>query len=293
MLNSLLLNLCTKKQIEYFLDKPGHALLLVGSPGSGKKTIAKTIASETLRINTGSALETYPFYYHLTPTDKSEITIEQVRKLIYNFRLRTPGSNKIRRVVFIENANLMSNEAQNAILKILEEPSSESLFILTAPSELSLLPTVSSRAQIIYVRQVSLNDSRQYFINNYSQSDIEASWILSQGSPGLMSALLQNDSQHSLKQAVEKVKKILNQNKYQRLQSLESITKDKPQLSLLLEAFNKILIALHHKAVQAENMVDAERMLSNRRLINQLQQALEQNVAPKLINLKLVANLRL
>ena len=81
----------------------------------------------------------------LTP-DKS-IGIEEIRTLQKNLSLRPFSSKK--KTALIKDAHLLTAEAQNALLKTLEEPPEHSLIILTAPDSFWLLPTVVSRCQVI------------------------------------------------------------------------------------------------------------------------------------------------
>jgi hypothetical protein len=77
--------------------------------------------------------------------EKSSITIKQIQDL------NTPLSIMVRlpRIVWIEEANLLTIPAQNALLKMLEEPPEGTTFYLTCASSSSLLPTIRSRAKLI------------------------------------------------------------------------------------------------------------------------------------------------
>ncbi len=78
--------------------------------------------------------------------DKQTISIDQIRDLQHQLSLR-PHSAKYKTGIILE-AQRMTVEAQNALLKTLEEPPARSILILTAPSTKSLLPTIVSRCQI-------------------------------------------------------------------------------------------------------------------------------------------------
>ena len=100
----------------------------------------------------------------LFPAD-SKLGIAEARKIKEFFSLK-PYSGK-GRVVVLEDASNLTDEAQNALLKTLEELPKEALFILCANSDAYLLPTVISRCQII---RVANNELR--IMNNYKE-DIE------------------------------------------------------------------------------------------------------------------------
>ncbi len=92
-----------------------------------------------------------------------KLGIGEARKIKDHFSLK-PYSAKGRTVI-IEDASVMTIEAQNALLKTLEEPPEEAILILGAPSDSNLLPTILSRCQII---RITNNELR---ITNYA--DIE------------------------------------------------------------------------------------------------------------------------
>ena len=84
----------------------------------------------------------------LQPEDKTTITIEQVREVLgrLNTRQRTD------QYVIIRPADLLGDEAANAILKNLEEPKDKVHFVLVTDSPAKILPTILSRAAIYFLR---------------------------------------------------------------------------------------------------------------------------------------------
>ncbi len=82
---------------------------------------------------------------HHVIKDPSSIGIETIKKLIPELSITTPFP----RLVWIDEAQLLSRDAAGALLKILEEPPHNTHLVLSCPSALSLLPTIRSRCQII------------------------------------------------------------------------------------------------------------------------------------------------
>ncbi len=76
-------------------------------------------------------------------TEKSSITIKQIQDLAGPLSIKA----RLPRIVWIEEANLMTIPAQNALLKMLEEPPHQTTFYLTCQSSSMLLPTIRSRAK--------------------------------------------------------------------------------------------------------------------------------------------------
>ena len=77
------------------------------------------------------------------PADKREIIIDQIRELKKD-SIIVPNDSK-KKAYIIDNADIMNNNAQNALLRILEEPPSHAVFILNTDAPDGLLPTVRSR----------------------------------------------------------------------------------------------------------------------------------------------------
>lgn len=106
--------------------------------------ISKLLSSEKLTPNHPDLL-----YF----SNDSKLGIEQARIIKEYFSLK-PYSAKGRAVV-LEDASQLTIEAQNALLKTLEEPPERALLILGARSEDNLLPTILSRCQITHITSVS------------------------------------------------------------------------------------------------------------------------------------------
>jgi DNA polymerase-3 subunit delta' len=294
-LDNLLLHPKTRLQVEYILKNPPQALLISSSFGSGKKTLARNIATTLLELKDSEALSSYPYFFHIARLkNKSDISIEQIREVINALKLKTPGDKTIRRVVAIENAHFMSIPAQNALLKILEEPNPDTVFLLTATSAMNVLPTIASRTQKIELHAIGLKDSLNYWKDSgHSQQAIESAWRLSGGYAGLLNALLSEDKEHSLKVAVDEVKNFLKSSKYQRLLFADKLSRNKENLTLFLEAFSRTLSFLHHAAIKSDKRIQANNILLSRKISKDTSEALEANANTRLAMLKLVLNIKI
>lgn len=92
----------------------------------------------------------HPDVHRLTVAeDRKLISVEQVRELVASATLR-PYEGRTK-VFIIEPADAMSTQSANALLKTLEEPAADTAFLLLTRSAELLLPTIRSRAQIIFV----------------------------------------------------------------------------------------------------------------------------------------------
>jgi DNA polymerase III gamma/tau subunit len=290
--DNLLINPNTAKQLEAFLGSPAHGLLLTGLDGVGKYQTARTL-SAFLLDTTIEKLDSYPHFLVIQkPDDKKEIPIEAARSLISSLTLKAQGTRIINRVAVIKDAELLSNEAQNALLKILEEPPAGSVIILTAKNGLDLLPTVASRLQKMTILPVSLDQAKEYFATDYNPEQINSAWRLSRGAARLMDEIL-SDQQAPLKQAVEDAKRLLKLSTYDRLILFEQLSKDKAKLGVTLDGLSRVLAALNRSSAEAGRVNASIKIIKARQLVGRAQDSLSTNANPKLLGLDLVLNLSL
>jgi hypothetical protein len=204
-------------EIDRYLSAPTHALIINGAPGIGKASLAQLLAN---------TLVTQASYRHyITPVDGKAIPIEAIRKLEHFLALKVPGTSTTDRAIVIENADTMTGEAQNALLKNLEEPPAGTIMLLTASNRQALLPTIRSRAQQLAVIPPSKRQLMGYFggQGDHSQA-IERAYTMTGGLPGLMTALLK-DEDHPLVAAVVTARQLLQGSPYERLLEVDSLAK--------------------------------------------------------------------
>lgn len=138
-----------------------HAYLICGMHGIGKRTLARLMAQyilcrgekdqepcgrcpECIRFRDGM----HPDVVYLRPEkDRKNITVDQVRELVALAAEHTYAGG--RRIICVEQAEKMNPQAQNALLKTLEEPQAENVFLLLCEDTALLLPTIVSRCRVV------------------------------------------------------------------------------------------------------------------------------------------------
>nr|MBB1521830.1 hypothetical protein [Clostridiales bacterium] len=134
-----------------------HSYIFSGIKGVGKYTFAKDFAKCILE---DSMMQDY---YELGPDGKS-IKVAQIRELQNVINIKPIFSKKS--VYIIDDADLMTIEAQNSLLKTPEEPPEYAVIILIVHNERSVLSTVKSRCINIKFSKLSDKDIKKYFLKN-------------------------------------------------------------------------------------------------------------------------------
>ncbi len=275
----LVLHPHTATQVARYLKQPSSATLLVGPDGMGKGALAEAILQ--ILLETTRPLAQLPSVLHLKPANAS-ISIDAVREAQRFLQHKTAGTRTWRRAILVEQAELLTTEAQNALLKMLEEPPHDTLIVLTAPSARALLPTIISRAHIISVIPPTEEQLREHFGHTHPADAITQAYSLGGGLPGLMRALLTDDQAHPLRMSVEQAKALLRMSTFERLCEVEQYSKQKLAFGQLLEALQRIAEAGVRQTAAKQNDAQLRRWHRIRQQTFAAQTALMHSSNPKL-----------
>lgn len=224
-MTDILLHPATGASLERFRVHPSHAVLLSGPRGIGKGSVSRQLAADLL----GTPLERLDkdaYFKPISSGKEPSISIEAVRELEHFLSRKVPGDAQ--RVVVIEDGHTMTLEAQNALLKTLEEPPLQTTIILTAVSEQSLLPTIRSRLITIPIQRPEQSLLQAHFEEqDFPATTVRQAMLMSGGLPGLISAILQDNTEHPLVQAAVTAREIIQKPVFERLALVDQLAKQK------------------------------------------------------------------
>ncbi len=211
-------NLKETLSFDFASGKCAHAYIIDGPAGSGKHTIAKYICQALLCENREDDGRPLPCgtcatcrkiadnlsvdVMTVTNGDRASIGVESIRQIRQSLYIAPNDGD--RKIYIIENAHLMTAQAQNALLLSLEEPPSYVMFLLLTEDATLLLETVRSRAPVIKTELFSPAFVAEYLnsqknLTPVQRERISAASHLCGGSLGSALALLKNgDAELSL-----------------------------------------------------------------------------------------------
>lgn len=225
----LLLHPTTEQKLEQYLAVPSHALLITGPSGVGKGAILDLLSTRLL----GRPAQDNPHILRIAPApDKQEIGVDAVRQIQHFVALKPAQSTTkepIKRIVLVEDAHRLTKDAQNALLKIIEEPPADTILLLSSVTARQLLPTVVSRVQELAITVPSTESLRVFLGSKGSGAELDRAISMSGGLPGFALALLDQAGEHPMNQASEWARRLLSATKFERLLAIDALSKQRDQ----------------------------------------------------------------
>jgi len=278
-LKDLLLHTITRQNLTLFFESNNHALLLVGPLGSGKKSLLEAVANKL-----GAVRQEQRLYIE---ADGPSISINQARNIKSILSLRPLEGSVL--TVMIPECEKLTTEAQNALLKQLEEPPENIYFLLSTHDKSALLPTVLSRVNVVSLNRVATSEITNFFeAQKLDSSAIRSSLGLSGGNIGLAQRLLNGEAE-DYKSIIAEAKQILSANLCDRLQLIEGLTKDKLKLRETLNALERLLYAGFNSAREKRTNVDT--WARKLKAVEESLEALTNNVSARLVCVRLMLQL--
>ena len=217
-----------------YAAKPRHGLLIHGDIGVGLLTTARAIASEIAESPNSTMV--------IMPEDGKDISIADIRQLYYD----TQSSRDSPQIIIIDDADRMSLPAQNAFLKLLEEPPRHVYFILTSHAPQALLATIESRVEAIELRRIGLEMSKQ-LIEAEKVSDPKKTQqllFMASGRPAQLIRLIRSDEYFEVEAAVmRRARDIIEGSTYSRLIAVKDLATDREKARQVLAAMGEMLLS--------------------------------------------------
>lgn len=203
-------------------NRVSHAYILNGERGSGKKMLANLFAM-TLLCETGdnepcgkchsckqAESGNHPDIIRVTHEKPNRISVDDIRTQVNNTVDIKPYQGPYK-VYIIPQADMMTPQAQNAILKTIEEPPSYAVFLLLTENAETLLPTINSRCVMLKLRNIKDTLIKKYLMENLEIPDYKADMCtaFAQGNMGRAIMLANSDHFNEIREeAVQLLKHI-------------------------------------------------------------------------------------
>jgi len=242
--------------LERFFDSDKRLvqnLLFWGEESVGKMTTAKVFSKTLLCSNRNgwercekcSSCEMIKKGYHpdlmIIEPEENSVKIEQVRNGL-KFLFYHPQISSLK-ILIINEADKMTEDCQNALLKTLEEPRANNIIILISNAPKRLLETIRSRVLPLRFTMVANKEIVDFLQKHYSLSLTEAEEIAERadGKIGKVIKLLDKDYKKELDQKRKDLMEILNQNFAKQSVYFQKITENNGKLRGTLEEWLRVL----------------------------------------------------
>ena len=226
-----------------------HSYLFEGDEGLGKKKISYVFAKTLLCKEQGSEPcnhctscmkfdgGNHPDFVVIEP-EKGLIKKGEIENLINS--VATAPFESLRKVFIIDQSHKMNPEAQNALLKTLEEPPEYINIVLISSSINNIMPTILSRCQRIKFYPIQSKIIADYLVENFSKNEEEASFLagFSKGSMGKAIELAQSDDFFVKRdECINLIDSLLRGDKTKALSSVGFFNDNKDNIEELLDIF--------------------------------------------------------
>lgn len=235
-MTKLILNAKSKLSLDSVISKLPQSLLLTGEVGVGLGTIAKYIAEQ----NSPDVTVVLPEYKEKVDLDKGTIGVEIIRRLYEQTRTKT----LTKQIFIIDYAERMATRAQNAFLKLLEEPGENTYFILTTHTPQKLLPTITSRVSAVNFLPISLQQSNKLIdsLGNIDDKKRNQLLFMAQGLPAELIRLATDDEYFEKRGTIVRdAREMLRGRLYQKLLIAHKYKDSRTDALLLVQDIAKII----------------------------------------------------
>ncbi|MCI9303758.1 DNA polymerase III subunit delta' [Clostridium sp.] len=215
-----------------------HAHLIAGEDGIGKSNLANILAKLILNGNLNREYVDIVNY----KSNKSSFGVDEVRNII-NEVYKKPFEGE-KKVIIIYGGNKLTIQAQNALLKTIEEPPEGVHIILLCESLELILDTIKSRCEIYKLTPLTKEELYDYIIMkefNYNENEIKAAIAFSEGIPGRIDRYFNDDNLKKTRNKLIDLVKDLNKNNFEVIlhyeENLSMLKDNKEEILNILSGF--------------------------------------------------------
>lgn len=197
------------------MNRVSHAYIICGEADSGRKTLAvsfaKTLQCEEGKIDACNVCKSckqvdsgnHPDVIFVEHEKPQLVSVDDIRNNVVNTVDIKPYSGKYK-IYIIEDGEMMNPQAQNALLKTIEEPPEYAIIIILTTTLDRLLPTIISRCITLSTKPVKERDIFDYLVENFSLDEKKANFCVeyAQGNLGKAIKLATNEDYDRLVKSV-------------------------------------------------------------------------------------------
>lgn len=188
-------------------DKVSHAYILNGERGAGKKMLANLFAATLLCEKGGpdpcnechscrqAESGNHPDIIKVTHEKPNSISVDDIREQVNNTIMIKPYQGPYK-VYIIPQADMMTPQAQNALLKTIEEPPEYAVIMLLTENADTLLPTINSRCVMLKLRNIKDTLIKKYLMETMQVPDYKADMCTAFAQGNMGRAIMLANSEH-------------------------------------------------------------------------------------------------
>lgn len=280
-----------------------HAILITGDSGTGKSTLAEYLLKAYFCMGDTAPCgccnncrlidnRNHPDIMYIAPEDKKKnIAVSQIREIVVNAYIKPHSSD--RKAFIIEKAETLSEQSQNALLKVLEEPPGNVLFILVSNGEKSLLPTVLSRCVTLSLLNPEVDEVVDFLKKklNCSKDEIRVAAEKYRGNIGKILELFGSSSKDKSSIAKDFFEILLNNgSEYSLLAALSPLEKDRARCGEFFAELKLLIADKMRESISLPNKIKTLNYYYN--VISEAEPSLVTNINLSLLLSALVCRLK-
>lgn len=256
-MNKPIINPDSETLVDLAIQKRPQSLMLIGEVGTGLHTIGQYIA-ESFKSEPITIL---PEKNEKVDIANGSITVDIMRRLYQQTRTKSDKD----RTYIIDYIERMTHQAQNAFLKLLEEPNNNLHFILLSHNASKLLPTIISRVEAIYLKPIT-DKQTAAFIKKLGVTDkakISQLLFIASGLPAEITRLVEDKDYFSIRsQIVRDAKIVINGSLYQKTLICQKYKDDRKSALILINDAAHILKNTAKSEYRDKTIKDIDKFLN-------------------------------